>query len=115
MFLYLPVKLDFYLMNLYNKHMNDTNQDTLEPVNVDKLFTEFSDTSLAELMLTVKELREKLEYEQKLVAAKEFKLTKAEELIETLEGRINSVTTILAGESDVCIDCEAVKEQEDKE
>lgn len=95
--------------------MNDKTQEPLEPVNVDKLFTEFSDTSLAELMLTVKELREQLDYEQKLVAAKEFKLTKAEELIETLEGRINSVTTILAGDSDICIDCDAVKEQEDTE
>jgi len=84
--------------------------DELEPVNVEKLFVEFSDTSLAEMMLTIKELRESIAYEQKVSAAKEFKLTKAEELIETLEGRINSVTTILAGESDICIDCEAVKD-----
>ena len=36
MFLYLPVKLDFYHMSLYNKHMNDnTTPEELEHVNVE--------------------------------------------------------------------------------
>jgi len=100
-------------MKLYNKQMNDDTQETLEPVDMEKLFVEFSDTSIAELMMIVRELREKIAHEQKISAAKEFKLTKAEELIETLEGRINSVTTILEGDADICIDCDAVKEHKD--
>ena len=89
-----------------------TDQD-LEPVNIEKIFSEFSDHSIAELMLTIKELREQRDHEQKVNAAKEFKLQKAEELIVVLEGRINSASTVLSGDSDICIDCEAVKEQDE--
>lgn len=88
--------------------------ETLEPVDIEKLFAEFSDHSLAELMLTVKELREKLEHEQKVNAAKEFKLDRAEEELEKLNGRINTANTVLNGESDICIDCDAVKEQDEE-
>jgi hypothetical protein len=97
MFLYLPQTLDFSDMSLYNKHMNDTNAPDLEPVNVEELFAEFSDTSMAELMLTIKELRERIAHEQKLVAAKEFKLNKAESEIEELTTRINNATEALHG------------------
>ena len=106
MFLYLPEKLDFLNMNLYNKHMNDTNAPDLEPVNVEKLFEEFSDTSMAELMLTIKELREQLDHEQKLCAAKEFKLNKAEMEIEELTTRINNATVALNGDKKADIETE---------
>jgi len=87
--------------------------EVLEPVNVEKLFSEFSDHSIAELMLTISELREKLAHEQKLNAAKEYKLAKVEEELETLQGRINTVNTVLSGESDICIDCEEIKGQDE--
>jgi len=91
--------------------MNDKSDD-LEPLNVEKLMAQFSDFTIAELVLEIKEGREKLEHEQKVCAAKEFKLQKAEEELETLRGRINTSITVLGGESDICIDCEAVKEPE---
>lgn len=92
--------------------MNDKT-DELEPISTEKLLAEFSDFTIAELVLEIKEGREKLEYEQKLCAAKEFKLQKAEELIVVLEGRINTTITVLSGDSDICIDCEAIKEPEE--
>lgn len=93
-----------------------TEEHDLEPVDIEKIFLEFSDHSLAELMLTIKDLREQRDHEQKVNAAKEFKLQKAEEELETLRGRINTSTAILQGESDICIDCEAVKDKdEDKD
>lgn len=95
--------------------MNTENPDALEPLNVEELMAQFSDFTIAELILEIKELREAIEQEKKVSAAKEFKLQKAEELIEVLEGRINTVTTVLSGESDICIDCDAVKEPEDTE
>jgi hypothetical protein len=103
-------------MSLYNRQMNDETKspEPLEPVNVEKLMANFSDYTIAELVLEIKQLREKVEYEQKVVAAKEFKLTKAEEQLELLKGRINTTITVLNGESDICLDCEAVKEKEDK-
>ena len=67
-----------------------TDQD-LEPVNIEKIFSEFSDHSIAELMLTIKELREQRDHEQK----------------------VNGASTVLSGDSDICIDCEAVKEQDE--
>ena len=85
----------------------------LEPVNVEALFSEFSDSSLAELMMTIKDLRQSLDHEKKAHSFDELKLKKAEEQIEILTGRINSVVPILKGEADVCINCEAVRE--DKE
>ena len=95
--------------------MNTENPDALEPLNVEELMAQFSDFTIAELILEIKELREAIEQEKKISAAKEFKLQKAEELIGILEGRINTVTTVLSGESDICIDCDAVKEPEDTE
>ena len=95
--------------------MNDEKPEGLEPVDVAKLVEEFSDHSIAELMLTVKKLRERVEHEQKVGAAKEFKLQKAEEELELLRGRINTTITVLNGESDICIDCEAVNKPEDDE
>jgi len=94
--------------------MNDKSDD-LEPLNVEKLMAQFSDFTIAELVLEIKELREKLEQEKKVCAAKEFKLQKTEEELETLSGRINTSITVLNGDSDICIDCEAVKEPDKEE
>ena len=72
--------------------------EPLEPVNVEKLMANFSDYTIAELVLEIKQLREKVDYEQKVVAAKEFKLSKAEKLIEDLERKINTSITVLNGD-----------------
>lgn len=96
MFLYLPVALDFLNMSLYNKHMNDTTTDQLEPISTEKLLADFSDFTIAELVLEIKEGREKLEYEQKLCAAKEFKVQKLELEVEKLTTRINNATEALS-------------------
>ena len=82
--------------------------ETLEPVDVEKLLANFSDYTIAELVMEIKQLREELAQEKKVVAAKEFKLTKTEEQLELLKGRINTTITVLSGESDVCIDCEEI-------
>lgn len=111
MFLYLPARLDFYLMNLYNTRMNDTND--LEPVDVEKLLANFSDYTIAELVMEIKQLRSDLEQEKKVVAAKDFKLKNTEEELTKLKGRINTATAVLSGDSDICIDCEAVAEHTD--
>lgn len=74
--------------------MNDTTTE-LEPIPIEKLFAEFSDFTIAELVLEIKEGRKKLEYEQKLCAAKEFKLNKAELEIEKLTTRIDNATEAL--------------------
>lgn len=71
--------------------------NTLEPVNIQSLFDEFSDMSMAELMVTIKELRQALEQEKKVHSYAELKLKKAEEQIEILTTRINTATRALNG------------------
>ena len=93
--------------------MTDEN-DILEPVDLEKLFEEYSDHSVAELMLTIRELKEQLEQEKKAHSFDELRLKQAEEKIEVLEGRIRAAIPVLHGEADICIDCEAVKEQSEK-
>lgn len=75
--------------------MNDTTTEQLEPISTEKLLVEFSDFTIAELVLEITEGREKLDYEKKLCAAKEFKLNKAEIEIEKLTTRINNATEAL--------------------
>jgi hypothetical protein len=81
-------------MILYNNKMDD---NTVEPVDVQSLFTEFSDYSLAELMVIIKELRQALDHEKKVHSYDELKLQKAEEQIELLTTRINTATHALNG------------------
>jgi len=71
--------------------------DILKPINVQDLFAEFSDMSMAELMVTIKELRQALEQEKKVHSFDELKLKKAEEQIELLTTRINTATHALNG------------------
>lgn len=92
--------------------MSDDNRE-LEPVDVKELMAEFAEMSFADLVLEVKDLRDALEAEKKAHHASQFNRTKAEEELEKLKGRINSATTVLNGEADICIDCEAVKPKED--
>lgn len=87
--------------------------EILEPVDVEKLLANFSDYTIAELVMEIKQLREDLAQEKKVTAAKEFKLAKTEKELETLQGRINTASTVLSGESDICIDCEEIKERDE--
>lgn len=91
------------------------NTEELEAVNVKDLMAEYAEMSFADLIMEIKELRDKVDHTEKVLAAKEFKLHKAEEDVEKLTGRINSSTAILSGEADICIDCEAVKEHKEKD
>ena len=92
--------------------MNDKTEE-LEAVDVKDLMAEYAELSFVDLIMELKEARDKLLYNEKVLAAKEFKLSKSEEELETLKGRINSSTAILNGEADICIDCEAVKERKE--
>ena len=89
--------------------------DELEPVNIAKALEEFSDHTIAELVLTIKDLRNELEQERKAHSYDERQIILANEEIEKLKGRINSAATILNGEADICIDCEAVKELKEED
>lgn len=92
--------------------MNDETNKT--EINVKELLEEFADFTFTDLVLEIHDLREKFENEQKAHHASQFNRQKAEDEVEVLTGRINSVTTILNGEADICIDCEAVKEHKEK-
>lgn len=72
--------------------------DQLEPVSTDKLVVDFSDYTIAELVLEIKELREALELEKKISAAKQFKCEKAEKELEELTTRINTARAHLRGD-----------------
>ena len=93
--------------------MTDNTQE-LEPIDIKTLMAEFAEMSFADVVLEMKDLRDRLEAEKKSLAACQFARKKAEDQIEVLTGRINSVTTILNREADICIDCEAVKEHKEK-
>ena len=84
-------------MRLYNKHMEETKLEPVQPIDVQSLFAEFSDYSLAEFMVIIKELRLTLEQEKKAHSYDELKLKKAEEQIELLTTRINTATHALNG------------------
>jgi len=92
--------------------MTDQPTDELEPVRTGELLREFSDYTLAELVLEIKEGREALELEKKAHAVATFARGKAEARLEILEGRINTSVTVLNGDSDICIDCDAIKEED---
>lgn len=86
--------------------------EILEPVDVEKLLANFSDYTIAELAMEIKQLREELAQEKKITAAKEFKLVKTEEELEKLNGRINTANTVLSGESDICIDVAKAQDED---
>ena len=76
----------------------NTTSDDLEPVNVEELVANFSDYTIAELVLEIKELRAALEQEKKISAAKEFKCKKVEEELKELTTRINTARSHLRGD-----------------
>lgn len=84
-------------MRLYNTSMNTTSDD-LEPVNVEELIADFSDFTIAELVLEIKELRAALEQEKKISAAKQFKCEKVVDELEELTTRINTARAHLRGD-----------------
>ena len=77
--------------------MNNTTMD-LEPISTEKLLADFSDFTIGELALEITELREALEKEKKLSAAKEFKIQKVAEELEELTTRINTARDALRGD-----------------
>lgn len=77
--------------------MNDTN-DELEPVSADKLLADFSDFTIAELVLEINELREALAQEKKVTAAKQYKCERVEKELEELTTRINTARAHLRGD-----------------
>jgi len=79
--------------------MNDTIDD-LEPISPEQLLADFSDFTIAELVLEIQELREALAQEKKVSAAKQFKCEKAEEALEELTTRINTARANLRGETE---------------
>lgn len=79
--------------------MNDET-DELQPIAAEKLLAEFSDYTIAELVLEIKELRATLEQEKKISAAKQFKCEKAELALEELTTRINTARANLRGDDE---------------
>ena len=79
--------------------MNDET-DELQPLAVEKLLGEFSDFTIAELVLEVKELREALGQEKKVSAAKQYKCERAEKELEELTTRINTARSHLRGDAE---------------
>ncbi len=84
-------------MKLYNTRMN-TKADELEPVNVEELLAHFSDYTIAELVMEIKQLREDLAQEKKVCAAKQFKCERVEKELEELTTRINTARSHLRGD-----------------
>lgn len=108
--------LDLPMKKLYSKMMNtDTHTEELEPIDVPKLMAEYAEMSFADLVLEVKDLKDALELEKKAHSYDERLLRKAEEELTTLKGRIEAAGVILAGDADICIDCDAVKKTEESE
>jgi hypothetical protein len=79
--------------------MNDTIDD-LEPVDAENLLADFSDYTIAELVLEIKELRKSLAHEKKITAVKQFKCERAEKELEELTTRINTARAHLRGDTE---------------
>lgn len=80
--------------------MNDHDSGELEPVQVDELLKEFSDHTIAELVLEIKEGQEALEQEKKAHAVDEFARNKLQTECDELNERIRKVELALSGEAE---------------
>ena len=80
--------------------MNDNTFDDLEPVSPEKLFADFADFTIAELILEIKEGREALEKEKKAHAVDEFRRGKLEIECEDLRARIQGAELALSGKEE---------------
>ncbi len=78
----------------------NTTSDDLEPVNVEKLIADFSDFTVAELVIEITELRTALEQEKKISAAKQYKCERVEKELEELTTRINTARIHLRGDAE---------------
>jgi len=79
---------------------NDKTFDDLAPVSAEKLFADFADFTIAELILEIKEGREALEQEKKAHAVDEFARGKLEIECEDLRARINKAELALSGQEE---------------
>lgn len=77
--------------------MTDPLNKPLEPVPVEKLFADFADFTIAELILEIKEGRAALEIEKKALANSDFHRTKAEMECEDLKAKILAAEMALSG------------------
>lgn len=77
--------------------MSDHNSEELEPVQVDELLKEFSDHTIAELVLEIKEGKEALEQEKKAHAVDEFIRNKLQVECDELNERIHKAELALSG------------------
>jgi len=80
--------------------MNDNTLENLEPVSVEKLFADFADFTIAELILEIKEGRDALEKEKKAHAVDEFARRKLETECEELKARIQGAELALSGQTE---------------
>ena len=79
---------------------NDKTFDDLAPVSAEKLFMDFADFTIAELILEIKEGRDALEQEKKAHAVDEFARGKLEIKCKDLEARINKAELALSGQEE---------------
>ena len=80
--------------------MSDQITEQLEPISATELFREFSDFTIAELILEIKEGREALVSEKKSHAVTAFGRSKAETECEDLRARVHKAELALAGETE---------------
>lgn len=78
----------------------DNTLENLEPVSVEKLFVDFADFTIAELILEIKEGRIALEKEKKAHAVDEFARGKLEAECEDLRTRIEGAELALSGQTE---------------
>lgn len=74
--------------------------EDLEPVSTEKLFADFADFTIAELILEIKEGRNALEQEKKAHAVDEFARGKLKEECDNLRARINKAELALSGQTE---------------
>lgn len=84
--------------------MSDQDSGNLEPISAEyaeKLIIEFSDYTIVELVLEIKEGREALEQEKKAHAVDEFARNKLQVKCDDLKERIRKAELSLSGEIEV--------------
>lgn len=82
------------------KYVNNQLIENLEPVSIEKLLAKYSDYTIAELVLKIKEVEEALEKEKKRHAADEFARAKAETKCVDLSIKIQNAELALSGKEE---------------
>ncbi len=88
-------------MKELEKYMNNQFSENLEPVPIEKLLAEYSDFTIAELILKIKEGEEALEKEKKRHAVDEFARAKAETKCDELSTKIQTAELALLDKEEV--------------